>query len=186
MRLATRLPMILIGVVVVLLVPAPFTEHFPGLNDLYENYLGAVVVAAGLASILIAGVFGAVIMMGWRAAIVGVVFTTSIGAAGMGAITGDALWTNVGMGGFAISCAGFYLIGELSGYLPIATSASYGSVAMIPGGIIMAVAGMATQNDGLILLGLGGAGAAVGVTLARLYRRRRLVALANEAAAQGR
>ena len=181
-----RLPMILIGVVVALLVPAPFTSVSPELNYVYENYLGALIVTASLASILIASVVGAVIMMGRRAAIIGVVFTASIGAAGAGALTGDALWTNLGMGGFALSCAGFYLIGELSGYLPISTAESYGSVAMIPGGIVMAVAGMATQNNSLILLGLGGAGAALGVTLARLYRRRRLVSLDGETAAQAR
>jgi hypothetical protein len=182
MRLAMRLPLILIGVVVVLLIPAPFTEDSPELNDLYENYIGPIIIGAVLASILISSVVGAMIMMGWRAAIVGVVFTASITSAGAAAFTGDALWTNVGMGGFAISCFGYYLIGELSGYLPIPTAAAYGSVAMIPGGIIMAVIGAVSETDALILLGLGGAGAATGVAVARWYRRGKLAAAASTGA----
>jgi hypothetical protein len=132
-----------------------------------------LIIGAVLASILIASVVGAVIMMGWRAGVIGVVFTASIISASAGAFTDDALWTNLGLAGFAVSCVGYYLIGELSGYLPIPTAASYGSIAMIPAGVIMAVVGVVSGNSALLQLGLGGAGAAVGVTLARWYRRRR-------------
>jgi len=182
MRLATRLPMIFIGVVVVLLIPAPFTSGSAALNDLYENYIGALIIAAGLGSILIAGVMGAVIMMGWRAGFIGVIFTASIVSASVGALTDDTLWTNLGMAGFALSCVGYYLIGELSGFLPIPTAASFGSIAIIPAGIIMAVVGVVSDNRSLVLLGLGSAGAAVGVTLARLYRRRKAGMSVDEAA----
>lgn len=178
-----RLPLILIGVVVVLLIPAPFTSSSSVLNELYENYFGALIIAAGLGSILIASVMGAVVMMGWRAGIIGVVFTASIISASVGAFTDDALWTNLGLAGFALSCLGYYLIGELSGYLPIPTAASYGSIAMIPAGVIMAVVGVASVNSALLQLGLGGAGAAVGVTLARWYRRRRSAGMSPDEAA---
>lgn len=175
--------MILVGIVVVLLIPAPFTSNSPVLNDLYTNYIGALIIGAGLGSILIASVLGAVIMMGWRAGFIGVVFTASIVSASAGAFTDDALWTNLGMAGFALSCVGYYLIGELSGFLPIPTAASFGSIAMIPAGIIMAVVGVVSDNSGLLMLGLGGAGAAVGVTLARWYRRRRSAGMSADEAA---
>ncbi|MGO4690184.1 hypothetical protein [Glaciibacter sp. 2TAF33] len=170
--LATRLPMVLLGVAVVLLIGGVFTEVSPALNTVYEDYIGAVMVGAFLAAILIAGVMGAVIMMGWRAGFVGVIFAASVAAAGAGAITGEALWTNLGIGGFALSCVGYYLIGELSGYLPIATKNAYGSLAMIPGGVIMAVVGIVSDTPALVLFGFGGAGAAVGVAGARWWRRR--------------
>ena len=170
--LTTRVPFILLGVAVVLLVGGVFTEVSPALNTLYEDFLGVVLVAAFLAAILIAGVMGAVIMMGWRAGFIGVIFAASVASAGAGAITGDLLWTNLGVGGFALSCVGYYLIGELSGYLPISTAASYGGLAMIPGGLIMAGVGIVSNSQALVLFGFGGAGAAVGVALARWWRKR--------------
>jgi hypothetical protein len=169
--LATRAPMVLLGVAVVLLIGGVFTEVSPALNTLYEHYIGAVIAGAALAAILVAGIMGAVIMMGWRAGFIGVIFAASVAAAAGGAITGEALWTNLGIGGFALSCAGYYLIGELSGYLPVKTANAYGGLAMIPGGIIMAVVGIVSDTQALVLFGFGGAGAAVGVGLARWWRR---------------
>ena len=179
MTIATRLPMVLLGVVIVLLIPAPFTSTSPELNDLYMAFLGPVIIVMTLACILIASVAGAAVMMGWRAGIIGVVFFGSIVAAGAGAFTDDPIWTNIGIAGFALSCAGYYFIGELSGYLPIQTRNSYGGVAMIPGGIIMGVVGIAMEHQALVLFGFGAAGAAVGVTLAGLWRRRAKAAAGN-------
>lgn len=173
MVIATRLPMVLLGVVIVLLIPAPFTSMSRELNDLYMDVLGPVIVVVLLACVLVASVAGAAVMMGWRAGIIGVIFFGSITAAGIGALTENPIWTNLGIVGFALSCAGYYFIGELSGYLPIKTRNSYGGVAMIPGGIIMGVAGIAMEHQALALFGFGAAGAAVGVTLAGLWRRRR-------------
>lgn len=178
MKIATRLPMVLISVVIVLLIPAPFTSMSRELNDLYTAFLGPVIVVVVLACILVASVAGAAVMMGWRAGIIGVVFFGSIVAAGAGALTGDPIWTNIGIAGFALSCAGYYFIGELSGYLPIQTRNSYGGVAMIPGGIIMGGAGIAMEHQALVLFGFGAAGTAVGVTVAGLWRRRRARAAA--------
>ena len=172
MKIATRVPMVLLGVVIVLLIPAPFTTRSPELNTLYEVFLGPVIIVAALASILVASVMGAAVMMGWRAGIIGVVFAGSIAAAGAGAFTGDQTWTIIGIVGFAVSCAGYYFIGELSGYLPITTRASYGGLAMIPGGIIMGAIGIALEDQAMVLFGFGAASAALGVTLARLWRRR--------------
>jgi hypothetical protein len=173
MKIATRLPMVLLGVVIVLMIPAPFTTRSPELNALYENFLGPVIIVAALACILIASVMGAAVMMGWKAGVVGVVFAGSITSASLGALTEDPVWTIIGIVGFAISCSGYYFIGELSGYLPVKTRAGYGSVAMIPGGIIMGVVGVAMGTPPLVLFGFGAAGAAIGVTAARLWRMRR-------------
>jgi hypothetical protein len=181
MNIATRLPMVLLGVVIVLMIPAPFTTRSPELNELYENFLGPVIIVAALGSVLVAAVMGAAVMMGWRAGIIGVVFAGSITAAGVGVVTDEPAWTMIGIVGFVISCAGYYFIGELSGYLPVKTRAAYGGVAMIPGGIIMGAIGLAMANQALILFGFGAAGAAVGVTLARLWRRRRARAAASDA-----
>ncbi|WP_166874062.1 MULTISPECIES: hypothetical protein [unclassified Salinibacterium] len=181
MTIATRLPMVLLGVVIVLLIPAPFTSMSSELNDLYEDFLGPVIVVVTLACILIGSVMGAAVMMGWRAGIIGVVFSGSITAAGVGALTDEPIWTNIGIAGFAVSCAGYYFIGELSGYLPVKTREAYGGVAMIPGGIIMGVVGIAMGNQTLVLFGFGAAGAALGVTLARLWRRRRARAAVADA-----
>ncbi|WP_022891642.1 hypothetical protein [Agromyces subbeticus] len=174
MVIATRLPIIVLGVVVALLIPAPFTESSPELNDLYENFLGQVIIVAALTCVLIAGVVGAAVMMGWRAGIIGVIFAASIAAAGAGAVTGDALWTNLGIAGFAASVIGYFFIGELSGYLPMRTARAYGSVAMIPGGVVMGVIGIFSGNQALALIGFGSAAAAVGVTAARWLRTRRM------------
>jgi hypothetical protein len=182
MVLATRAPIALLGVAVVLVIGAAFTEVSPALNTLYEDYIGAVIAGLALAAILIAGVVGAIIMMGWRAGFIGVIFAASVASAGAGAIIGDLLWTNLGIGGFALSCAGYYLIGELSGYLPISTAAGYGGLVMIPGGLIMAGLGIVSGSQALVLFGFGGAGAAIGVALARWWRKRTAGASADEAA----
>jgi hypothetical protein len=179
MKIATRLPMVLLGVVVALMIPAPFTTRSRELNALYENFLGPVIIVAALACVLVASVMGAAVMMGWRAGIIGVVFSGSITAAGVGVLTEDPTWTNIGLVGFVLSCAGYYFIGELSGYLPIQTRNAYGGVAMIPGGIIMGAVGIAMETQTLVLFGFGAAGAAAGVTLARLWRRRRARASAT-------
>jgi hypothetical protein len=173
MKIATRLPMWLLGVVIVLMIPAPFTSSSPELNDLYENFLGPVIIAAALACVLVASVMGAAVMMGWKAGIIGVVFACSISAAGIGAFADEPIWTTIGIVGFAVSCAGYYFIGDLSAYLPVATRDSYGGVAMIPGGIIMGTVGIILSSQVLVLFGFGAAGAALGVTLARLWRARR-------------
>jgi hypothetical protein len=173
MKIATRLPMVLLGVIIVLIIPAPFTSGSPELNALYENFLGPAIIAATLACVLVASIAGAAVMMGWRAGIIGVVFAGSITAASLGAVTADPVWTIIGTVGFAVSCAGYYFIGDLSGYLPGATRASYGAVAMIPGGIIMGSVGIAMGTPSLALFGFGAAGAAIGVAAARLWRMHR-------------
>ena len=163
--------MVLLGVVIALLIPAPFTSTSRWLSDLYENFLGPLMVAAAIACVLSASVLGAVVMMGWRAGIVGVVFTASMTAASAGALTEDAMWMNIGFVGFVLSCAGYFFIGDLSGYLPLATRAAYGAVAMIPGGIIIGIIGIATESTPVTLFGFCGAGAATGVALAQGWRR---------------
>ena len=50
MVLATRAPIALLGVAVVLVIGAAFTEVSPALNTLYEDYIGAVIAGLALAA----------------------------------------------------------------------------------------------------------------------------------------
>jgi hypothetical protein len=150
---------------------APLSDFVPWMNDLFEHYLGAIAIGLVLSSVVIAGVVGAAVMGGWRAAAVGLIFGFGFLATTFGAYTNSGPWTVVGWSALTLAIAGYYLIGEVTGHLPSRLRDRFASPSGAVLGAALALAGVVTGQ--WLLGGLGAASVAAWLGVRAARRRSR-------------
>ncbi|MHA7270789.1 hypothetical protein [Arthrobacter sp. HLT1-20] len=166
-------PLGALGLGIVLLGLSPLLMLTPGYGDELVDNFGMVIVALFLASVFLAATAAAMVMGGWKAGVVGVVFGLGFVSLVLGETNQGGLWQWMGWCALALGTAGFYFLGSMSGRLPLSFAKNYGSWFSIAGGAALTVWGIATGGWAMAAAGLFTIAAGLGLWFAGRVARKK-------------
>ena len=163
-----------VGALVLAMVMGSATPllFIPALRDAVSESVGYVAIGLVLFSLVLSAIVGAIVLGGWRAGIIGLVFGAGFIALVFGNLNGDAVLTRTGITALGISGVGFFLIGVISRRLPVRRFHTYNQPLAAVSSAIVAGVGLYTDQWVLMLLGVMGVCAFIGIRIALWMQRR--------------
>lgn len=144
----------------------------PAVAEAVSESVGYFVIGLVLFSLVLSAIVGAIVLGGWRAGIIGLVFGAGFVALVFGDVNGDRTLITAGIVALALSGAGFFLMGVISERLPLGHLETYNQPLAVVASVIVAAVGFVTGEALLILAGAMGVAAFIGIRIAlRLHRR---------------
>ncbi|WP_171619883.1 hypothetical protein [Arthrobacter sp. 147(2020)] len=121
---------------------------------------------------VLSAIVGAIVLGGWSAGLIGLVFGAGFVALVFGDVNADRTLIIAGIIALALSSAGFFLTGVISERLPLGHLETYRQPLAAVASVIVAAVGFLTGETLLILAGTMGVAAFIGIHLAlRMHRR---------------
>lgn len=144
----------------------------PAVQDAVPESVGYLAIGLVLFSLVLSAIVGAIVMGGWRAGAIGLVFGAGFIALVFGLVNADAVLARLGITALGISGAGFYLLGVITQRLPILQLQSYNQPLAAAASAIVAGVGLYTNQWVLMLSGVLGVAAFIGIRIALRMQRR--------------